>query len=367
MATVAIEYATKKMPARVKAVQPLWQGIILLIVLCYEAAGCLAGGIMLIIAPDGRLMDMPVSIMHGAFHNFLVPGVILFGLGILNTIAFISVLRRTSYDWFNAGLALGGLFIWFVVEIIILRELHWLHAMWGIPVLLGWTVLIPLIALRHETETMRKALLACGILSSLWYFVINIIVPMQDANYSSVTQTVSELSAVGAPTRILWVLLCTLYPLLYIAFGWGVLKSAGGKRSLSFVGTLIIIYGVLNFYWPPMHLREVIAAGGGTLSDTLHITWAMMTLLVNMLLMGFGAAALGKQFRIFTVATFIVFLVFGALIGVETPGIQANLPTPGIGVWERINIAAFMFWIIVLAVTLIRKEKGVKNIPYLAR
>jgi amino acid transporter len=64
--------------------------------------------------------------------------------------------------------------------------------------------------------------------------------------------------------------------------------------------------------------REVIAAGGGTLSDTLHIAWAMMTLLFNMLLMGYGAAALGRRFRIYTFATWVVFIIFGVLTFMES-------------------------------------------------
>ena len=128
--------------------QFLWQRIILLIVLGYEGAGALAGGILLVIAPDGRLMDMPVDILRGIFHNFLIPGLILTGLGILNAAAFIAVLRRTPTDWMLAGLALGGLTIWFIVEIIILNELHWLHGMWGLPVLLGCLMALPLISAR---------------------------------------------------------------------------------------------------------------------------------------------------------------------------------------------------------------------------
>lgn len=124
--------------------------ITLLIVLGYEALGCLAGGAMLIKAPDGRYMDMPVDIMHGTFPDFLIPGIILFGLGILGSFAFFSVLRKKPNDWFLTGLTLGGLLIWFIVEIIILQELHWLHLMWGLPVLLGWVVAIPLIRLRKR-------------------------------------------------------------------------------------------------------------------------------------------------------------------------------------------------------------------------
>jgi hypothetical protein len=331
-----------------------WHRIILLIVLGYESAGCLLGGAMLMAQPDGHLMKMPVDMMHGAFVDFLVPGIILFGLGILNTIAFLSVLRRSGFDWFLAGLALGGLFIWFWVEIAIIRELVWLHAMWGIPVLLGWVVLIPLIALRHDPEMMRKILLTCGVLSSLWYVVINIFVPMQYEGYSMVSQAPSELSAFDAPTRILWFLLVAIYPLLFTAFGWGVWQVSGGNRKLRIVGGLIIAYCVMNFYWPPMHTREVIAASGGTLSDTLHLVWATMTVLFMMLMMGFGAAALGKNFRLYTIANFIIFMIFGALTFMQSGNLEANLPTPFMGLWERINIAAFMIWVIVFATVLMR-------------
>lgn len=130
--------------------QPLWQRVILLFVLGYEGAGALTGGALLIIAPDGRLMEMPAEIMNGVFRDFLFPGIILTGLGILNTAAFIAVLRRNLYDWLMSGLALYGLAIWFITEIIILQELHWLHAMWGLPVLVGCLVAFPLISARSR-------------------------------------------------------------------------------------------------------------------------------------------------------------------------------------------------------------------------
>lgn len=357
MATITLEYQEKKLHLQEKIVQPKWQRIILLFVLGYEAAGCLVGGIFLVVAPDGRLMDMPVEIMHGIFRDFLIPGIILFGLGILNTVAFVTVLRRIPSDWFMSCLALSGLFIWFVVEIIILKELHWLHLMWGIPVLIGWVMAIPLIILRNETGMMRSALLMCGIFSSLWYIAINIFVPTMYDGYSTLSLTVSELSAIGAPTRILWVLLALPYPLLLMLFGWGVLEVSNENRSLKITGSLIIIYSIFNLYWPPMHQRQVVAAGGGTITDTLHIAWAIITLLLMMLMMGFGAAALGKRFRFYTIATWVIFTGFGILTWLESPGIEKSLPTPWIGLWERINIGAFMLWIIVLAIVLLKNGK----------
>ncbi len=136
--------------------RPTWQRVILLCVLGYEGAGALAGGILLVAAPDGRLMDMPAEIMHGVFRDFLIPGLILIGLGILTTAAFVAVLRRTRFDWLLAGLALGGLAVWFVVEIAVLREVHWLHAMWGLPVLAGGLAAIALVPSRQATPRITQ-------------------------------------------------------------------------------------------------------------------------------------------------------------------------------------------------------------------
>jgi len=69
--------------------------------------------------------------------------------------------------------------------------------------------------------------------------------------------------------------------------------------------------------------------------------------------MGFAAAALGKRFRIYSIVTIVILLVFGGLTGMDSPNIAANLPTPYVGIWERINITAFLTWIIALAITLL--------------
>jgi hypothetical protein len=34
--------------------------------------------------------------------------------------------------------------------------------------------------------------------------------------------------------------------------------------------------------------------------------------------------------------------------------VQANLPTPLVGLWERINISVFLVWVVVLAIVLLR-------------
>ena len=339
--------------------QPQWQRILLLGVLAYEGAGALVGGSLLVAAPDGRLMKMPVDMMHGVFPDFLIPGIILFGLGILSTIAFVAVFRRTSSDWMMAGLALGGLAVWFWVEIAILLDLHWLHLMWGLPVIAGGLAVIPLIPSEH----LRKALLSCGILSSVLYVAVTIIVPTQWVAYDNASQAISELSAVGAPTRTLWMVLATPYTFLILAFAWGVLKSAGENRRLRIAGWLLFAYGALGFLWPfaPMHLRETLAAGGGTFSDDMHLALAAVTQTIYFLALILTAAALSRVFRIYSIATFVVLVFFGALTFMEAQGIDSNEPTPMMGVWERINIGVFLIWIVVLAVVLWSRKSVISH------
>jgi hypothetical protein len=91
-----------------------------------------------------------------------------------------------------------------------------------------------------------KALLVCGILSSLLYVAMNIFIPMRWEAYNSASQTVSELSAIGAPTRSLWVQLGIVYTLLVAAFGLGIWKTAGLNRPLRMVGGLMITYGAIG-------------------------------------------------------------------------------------------------------------------------
>jgi hypothetical protein len=53
-------------------------------------------------------------------------------------------------DWLLAGLALGGFTVWFLVEIAVLGQVLWIHAMWGLPVLLGFVMALPLILSRAK-------------------------------------------------------------------------------------------------------------------------------------------------------------------------------------------------------------------------
>ena len=213
----------------------------------------------------------------------------------------------------------------------------------------------------------RKVLLVCGILSSVLYGAILVLAPTQWKHYDSASQTVSELFAIGAPSRPLVVPLLLAYDALVIAFGLGVWQSAGRKRALRVVGGLLIGYGVVGLAGPfsPIHLRKALAAGEGTLTDTMHGIITMVLVLLMLLAIGFGAAAFGMRIRLYSIATILMLVAGGVLTGLDQPRLTADLPTPWMGVWERINIGVFLLWVVVLAIALLRARaelpKGVPN------
>ena len=305
------------------------------------------------------------DMMHGllAADPFLLAAVVLgavafrgaFRIYTVATIVFTSVLAITGFSYVTAVIAnqatpwMGATEraaqyatnLWYAVfAVVLLRERRSAQ-----PLTEPWCPSV----LRSSSGFA----LACGLFSALLYAAMLIVVPLAWSEYSSASQTVSELSAIDAPTRPLWVPLGVVWTLLYGAFGWGVWKAGGSSRALRIAGGSILVGAVVGIFWPPMHLREVLAEGGGTLTDTLHIVWTAANAMFTLVAMGFGAAALGRGFRIYSLASIVVLLAAGALTSMNASQLQANLPTPWIGAWERVNIAAWLLWVAVLSAMLL--------------
>jgi hypothetical protein len=202
-----------------------------------------------------------------------------------------------------------------------------------------------------------RILLGAGILSSALYAAMSVFVPLAYPGYDSASMWVSEISAIGAPTRTVWVVLGYGYTFLFLAFAWGVWQSAGENKALHVTGILLLIYAGVSLLWPlaPMHTREALAAGEKNLFDTWHLIFAGMAVLLMTAAMAIGAFAFGKGFRIYSFLTIACLLLFGMLTGQSAPHVEKNLPTPLIGVWERINIGVFLAWVVALALLVQRK------------
>jgi Protein of unknown function (DUF998) len=209
---------------------------------------------------------------------------------------------------------------------------------------------------KGSRATLQKVSLACGIGSSAAYVAANVAGALGGGGYSSVNQSVSELTAIDAPSRPVALPLFVASDVLALAFGTGVVAAAGRNRPLRVAGWLLVGVGVADVVSPftPMHTRAVLAADQTTWTDTAHLTVVGATTLQIMGAMGFGAAAFGKRFRRYSVGSLVTMLVAGGLTATQKNAVAANLPTPWNGVYERISIGVYLLWMAVLAGVLLR-------------
>jgi len=121
-----------------------------------------------------------------------------------------------------------------------------------------------------------------------------------------------------------------------------------------------MVYGGLGVLWPlaPMHSRAVLAAGGGTWTDTWHLILAGATVLLMLAAIVVAARAFGPRFRVYSIVSLTVLLVCGAATFESASRVGRDLPTPWLGVWQRINLSMFLLWIAILAFTLLRSARA---------
>lgn len=187
------------------------------------------------------------------------------------------------------------------------------------------------------------------------YIALDVAASLAYDGYSYTDQTISELSAIGAPTRAFWLGASVLYQVLGFAFAFGVLRIAGERRQVRIVGWLLLASAVVGLLWwvAPMHQREVLAADAGTWQDTMHLVVGGMNSLLFFAMIALGAFAFGKGFRWYSLATIAAMLVFGGLMGTQTPNVAENEPTPWLGIWERLAIEGAFLWQAVFAAVLL--------------
>jgi hypothetical protein len=106
----------------------------------------------------------------------------------------------------------------------------------------------------------------------------------------------------------------------------------------------------LSAYFFPLNTLEAVESN----TNSLHVYLTGVTVGLILLVIAFGAQADGRWFRVYSYATILTLIVTGALAFLDLPRIAAQLPTPWLGVRERINIYGYMLWLLVLAVTLWR-------------
>lgn len=89
----------------------------LIVLLSLISVNALAAGFSFIQQPDGTGLGIPQDWLLGTpFRDYRIPGILLFGLGLLHAFAAFTEVRRRPSAWFWAGMSAGGILIWIVVQ-----------------------------------------------------------------------------------------------------------------------------------------------------------------------------------------------------------------------------------------------------------
>jgi hypothetical protein len=197
---------------------------------------------------------------------------------------------------------------------------------------------------------LRKILLICGILASLLFVGTDVLAGTLYAGYSFTSRSISELSAVGAPTRSLVFPLNLMYNALLIAFGLGIWGSSR-KRAMRVTAGLLLGNAVIGFIvviFFPMHLGETVSA--------MHlILMAVSVLFFQMLIIVFGAVAFRNWFRFYSIGTLLAFIaltIFGLFVA---PQVISGPPQSGLQ--ERVMAYGCLLWQAMLSAVLLRSQK----------
>jgi hypothetical protein len=204
-----------------------------------------------------------------------------------------------------------------------------------------------------NSDRLTVPLLACGLLSSLLYLAADVLAAQRFPGYDYASQAISEMSAIGAPTADLLAPLYRAWSLLFLAFAAGLWRLGRTRRPLRWSAGLLVAVAIVGagFALFPMNQRSA----EPTFSDTMHLLVAGITMLLLTGAILAGARAFGPVFRRYSIATAALMLLFFALSMRDVPNVAADLPTPYLGLNERISMAAWLLWIAILSVRLSRR------------
>lgn len=115
----------------------------LIFLLGFLGLGALGGGGLLIIAPDGNLLGMPLLLLEKSpFHSFLIPGIVLFTvLGIAPCLLIFALIKKPAYtfaeklncypdmhwSWTYSVYTAFMLVGWIQLQMAFIQAVSWLH------------------------------------------------------------------------------------------------------------------------------------------------------------------------------------------------------------------------------------------------
>lgn len=207
----------------------------------------------------------------------------------------------------------------------------------------------------QKGEMMKENLLyISGMAIPIVYIFMYLLGGALRPDYSHISNSVSELLSPGAPNRSLLISIQTIYALLYVVFGIGVLRFVEGSANDQFIGRigawLIIALGVATI--GTVIFPQDAEGTQTTMAGQTHKILVFGTLIpfsvLSTLLIGLWArqAGLFGGFDIYSFVTVGAIIVMGIVGG-------ATLETQFSGLVERIAAIITQQWFFVLGLILL--------------
>ena len=199
------------------------------------------------------------------------------------------------------------------------------------------------------SNILNKTLLFCGIIAALLNLGMDLLAGKLLKGYSFAAQSMSELGALGSPTRPLVVGLSLFASVFMIAFGLGVWLTVGPAVLPRIVAGLIlgnVISGLIAtlFFPNQFGVRPEFGTPG--------VLLMFVSVLCFVLAMVFGAAAFHGWMRLLSIAIPTAYILL-AILRFATAASSAQRDLVLIGVQERTMAYSFMMWVMALAIYLL--------------
>lgn len=197
--------------------------------------------------------------------------------------------------------------------------------------------------------TLQRALLLCAIGAGVVTGAIDLIAGALRPGYNFAFQSISVLSAPGAPTRPFVLGFDLVVDALVIAFAVGLWLSAGQKHAIRALAGLLVSAAVLQSVAVvlfPYHPDEP----SSSFANTMNVALMAPSIVGWFLAIVLGAVAFRNWFRWFSISLLVALLVedFLATAGASL-FVAGGHPGSLVGFQERANVYGFYTWVALLA------------------
>lgn len=102
---------------------------LLFFLLCVTGFTAFVSGVLLVVRPDGSLLQLPASLLETTpFRHYLIPGLLLGGVVGGSSLMAVFLLMSKQEGRYSWSLAAGALLTgWITLQVILIQSLHWLH------------------------------------------------------------------------------------------------------------------------------------------------------------------------------------------------------------------------------------------------